>query len=208
MPSRVRAPRALESKAFRAMFAARKEVFVDLLKWDLPVLAEQYEMDRFDGVDAEYMIMLDGEGRHRSSARLLKTDRPHLLDELYPFLCDGPLPSGPTVREITRFCLDRHQNAAERRLARDQLVTALAEHALETGITDYTGVADLAWFQQVMRFGWHCSPLGRIALLEGRKLIALHIRIDERTLDGLRTAGIYQPRTLKLIAGEEAANEC
>lgn len=27
----------------RAMFAARKAVFVDLLKWDVPVLAGRYE---------------------------------------------------------------------------------------------------------------------------------------------------------------------
>lgn len=27
----------------RAMFAARKSVFVDLLKWDVPVLGGQYE---------------------------------------------------------------------------------------------------------------------------------------------------------------------
>src|SRR3546814_4512314 len=121
----------------RAMFAARKEVFIDLLKWDLPVLAGAYELDQFDDPDAEYLILIDGQGRHRASARLLRTDRPHLLGDLYPHLCDGPVPTGPTVREITRFCLDRNQTTSERRSARNQLVTALAEHALRTGITDY-----------------------------------------------------------------------
>src|SRR3546814_3440507 len=90
-----------------------------------------------------YLILIDGQGRHRASARLLRTDRPHLLGDLYPHLCDGPVPTGPTVREITRFCLDRNQTTSERRSARNQLVTALAEHALRTGITDYTGVAEL-----------------------------------------------------------------
>jgi len=136
--NQARAPLAPEDAAFRAMFAARKQVFVDLLKWDLPVLAGQFEVDHFDNPDADYLILLDNNGGHRASARLLQTDRPHLLGDLYPFLCDGPVPSGRTIREITRFCLDRHQSAFERRIVRDQLVTALVEHALRTGITDYT----------------------------------------------------------------------
>ena len=200
-----RAPQALEDAAFRAMLAARKQVFVDLLKWDLPVLADEFEVDQFDTPDAEYLILLGEDDRHRASARLLPTDRPHLLADLYPFLCDGPPPSGPSVREITRFCLDRGQSATERRAARDQLVTALAEHALRTGITDYTGVAEFSWFSQILRFGWWCSPLGRPVRSEGRTLAALHIRIDDRTLDGLRTTGVYQPLLLRLI-GSGGAN--
>ena len=198
-----RAPKALEDAAFRAMFAARKQVFVDLLKWDLPVLADAFEIDQFDTVDAEYLILTDREGRHRASARLLPTDRPHLLSDLYPFLCDGPVPQGPGVREITRFCLDRNQTASERRMARDQLVTALAEHALRRGISDYTGVAQFSWFSQILRFGWQCAPLGRPLRIEGQTLAALHIRIDERTLDGLRSTGVYQPLSLQLNGRQE-----
>ena len=196
-------PLAPDAAALRAMYAARKQVFVDLLKWDLPVLAGAYEIDQFDNHDAEYLILLDQEdGRHRASARLLQTDRPHILADLYPVLCDGPPPAGPTVREITRFCLDRHQSAAERRSARNQRVTALVEHALQAGITDYTGVAELSWFMQILRFGWQCVPLGRALRHDGQTLAALHIRIDERTIDGLKRTGIYEPTTLRLFGAE------
>ena len=202
-----RAPLAPDAAALRAMYTARKEVFVDLLKWDLPVLAGAYEIDQFDNPQAEYLILLDpDDGRHRASARLLQTDRPHLLGDLYPFLCDGPVPAGPNVREITRFCLDRHQTASERRSARNQLVTALAEHALAFGISDYTGVAELSWYAQILRFGWQCLPLGRAARVDGQTLVALHIHIDERTIDGLRNTGVYAPARLQLVgaAGGEA----
>lgn len=200
-----RAPRALGDANLRAMFAARKQVFVDLLKWDLPVLAGEYELDQFDDPDAEYLILLDAAGRHRASARLLKTDRPHLLGDLYPFLCAGEVPAGPTTREITRFCLDRHQSAADRRSARNQLVTALVDHALRERITDYTGVAELGWFAQVLGFGWRCAPLGRAVEQSGRPLAALHIQIDERSIDGLRRTGVYAPLTLQLAQEELAA---
>jgi len=199
-----RAPLAPEDAAYRAMFAARKQVFIDLLKWDLPVLAGEFEVDHFDNPDAEYLILLDDFGGHRASARLLQTDRPHLLGDLYPFLCDGLVPSGPTVREITRFCLDRHQSASERRIARDQLVTALAEHALRSGITDYTGVAELSWFNQIVRFGWDCVPLGQAVRVGTQMLVGLHIHIDDRTLDGLRSTGIYLSLSLRLAGSQEA----
>jgi acyl homoserine lactone synthase/acyl-homoserine lactone synthase len=198
-----RAPLAPEDAAYRAMFAARKQVFIDLLKWDLPVLADEFEVDQFDNPDANYLILLDKSGQHRASARLLPTDRPHLLGDLYPFLCNGPVPTGPTVFEITRFCLDRNQRAFARRIARDQLVTALAEHALRTGITDYTGVAELSWFNQISRFGWQCSALGKPLRVGRHKLVALHIRIDDQTLDGLRRAGIYLPLSLRLAGNRE-----
>jgi acyl homoserine lactone synthase/acyl-homoserine lactone synthase len=197
-----RSPPASEDAALRAMFTARKEVFVDLLKWDLPVLAGAYELDQFDDPDAEYLILIDAAGRHRASTRLLRTDRPHLLGDLYPHLCDGPVPSGPSVREITRFCLDRNQTASERRSARNQLVTALAEHALRRGITDYTGVAELAWLTQILRFGWQCMPLGRVVREGSRSLAGLHIRIDDRTIDGLKRMHVYEPISLRLLGME------
>lgn len=188
-----------EDGALRAMFRARKEVFIDLLKWDLPVLADEFEVDQFDS-DAEYLILLEQGVRHRASTRLLRTDQPHLLGGLYPHLCAGPVPAGPTIREITRFCLDRHQRASERRSARNQLVTALAEHALATGITAYTGVADEEWFEQIRRFGWDCKALGQPVDHEGRRLVALHIRIDDETISALQAGGTYEAPRLMLAA--------
>lgn len=194
-----------EDGALRAMFRARKEVFIDLLKWDLPVLADEFEVDQFDS-DAEYLILLEEGVRHRASTRLLRTDRPHLLGDLYPHLCAGPVPAGPTIREITRFCLDRHQRAPERRSARNQLVTALAEHALATGVTAYTGVAEQEWFEQIRRFGWDCKALGQPIVHEARNLVALHICIDDETIGGLQASGVYEAPRLMLAAPRAGRN--
>lgn len=193
-----RAPAAPGNAALRAMFAARKSVFIDLLKWDLPVVAGQYELDHFDTPAARYLILLDADGRHRASARLLPTEGAHLLGDHFAHLCAGDVPRGPTVCEISRFCLDRDQDAASRRAARDQLVTALAEHALREGITDYTGVADLCWFDQVREFGWRCDALGPKAADPGGRLMALHIHIDAHVLDDLKRGGVYAPLSFRL----------
>lgn len=76
--------RPLEHPVLRRMFAARKEVFVDLLRWNVPVVDDRFELDQFDDGDARYLVVTDAAGGHRASARLLPTTRPHLLGTLFP----------------------------------------------------------------------------------------------------------------------------
>src|SRR3546814_20074109 len=97
--------RASEHRALRSMFEARKRVFIDLLKWDIPALAGRFEFDHFDDVDATYLIVTDADDEHLASARLLLTTPPALLDSLFPELVAGPVPQGAAVLDITRFCL-------------------------------------------------------------------------------------------------------
>jgi len=189
----------------RAMFEARKRVFVDLLKWDVPVLAGRYEIDQFDDVHATYIILTDAAGHHLGSARLLETERPHILDMLFPELYDGEVPRGPDVREITRFCLDRRQDARQRRLTRDTLVHALAAHALDTGLSGYTGVAEFGWLQQILAFGWDCAPLGVPQPVGDSLLGALRIAITPETPDLLLGAGLAPDAILSAAAARHAA---
>lgn len=174
----------------RAMFEARKRVFVDLLKWDVPVLAGRYEVDQFDDPHATYVILTDRSGDHLASARLLETARPHILDSLFAGLCEGPVPRGPAIREITRFCIDPRPGASERRRLRNALVHALAAHAVATGIAHYTGVAERGWLKQILGFGWDCVPLGSTQRIGGETLGALLIAITPDTPALLAAGGL------------------
>lgn len=186
----------------RAMFEARKRVFVDLLKWDLPVLADAYEIDQFDTPDAAYLVLADDANRHRASARLLRTDGPHILGDLFPCLCDGPIPERADFREITRFCIEPTLTRGERREARDQLVTALVEHALAAGIAGFTAVASSGWFRQIAAFGWRCHALGPQRSVAGETLVALQIDIDAGTPAALAQGGVYRPGPYRLAGGQ------
>lgn len=194
-----------EADVLRAMFMARKRVFVDLLKWDVPVLDGRFEVDQFDDGYATYVILSDGDDNHVASARLLETTRPHILGSLFPELCEGPLPAGPDVAEITRFCLDRSLRASGRLAARNRLVSALAVHALERGIRTYTGVAEIGWLQQVLAFGWDCRPLGPPRNLRGRWLGALAISINRDTPALLARNGVWVEEELAPVALSNAA---
>ncbi|TCM13006.1 acyl-homoserine lactone synthase [Novosphingobium sp. PhB165] len=182
--------REASDEALRAMWAARKSVFVDLLKWDLPVLAGQYELDQFDNPHARYIILSGPDNEHYASARLLPTTRPHILDSFYAAFCEAGVPRGPTIREITRFCLDRSLRASERREARDALICTLVDHALMNGITAYTAIASEGWFRQVLEFGWDCRPLGPPRYAGKEVLAAIRIDIDRDTPQKLAAAGI------------------
>lgn len=192
--------RPLAQPSLLAMFAARKRVFVDLLRWEVPVVGGRYEVDQFDDGHAEYLIVSDPHGRHLASARLLPTTRPHILDSLFPELCAGPVPRGPAIREITRFCLDPAAGARGRRAARDVLVSALVAHALANGISGYTGVAELAWLQQILAFGWRCRPLGLPRALGSGMLGALMIEVTADTPALLAANAIHRATALVPLA--------
>jgi N-acyl-L-homoserine lactone synthetase len=174
----------------RAMFAARKRVFIDLLKWDVPVLADLYEVDQFDDEHASYLVLTDEDDEHMASARLLPTTREHILGDIFPQLCEAPAPRGEAIYEITRFCLDRSLNARDRRIVRDTLVTAIVDHALANGITTYTAIAEMGWYSQILAFGWHCMPLGLPHSDRTKTIAALAITIDSATPGLLDAAGI------------------
>lgn len=179
-----------DAAAMRAMFAARKSVFVDLLGWDVPVLDGRYEVDQFDNLHACYLVLTDDAGAHLASARLLPTVRDGILSGLFPMLCDGPPPAAPEIFEITRFCLDRKLRASERRMARDALVVALTDYALANGISAYCAVAETAWLGQILNFGWQCERLGAVCDVGGEHLAAVQIVIGPHTPALLADAGI------------------
>jgi acyl homoserine lactone synthase/acyl-homoserine lactone synthase len=78
-------------------------------------------------------------------------------------------------------------------LTRNELVSALVDHALRWSITDYTAVANMRWFRQISRFGWKCRALGPQRLIGTELLIALHIKIDDQAIPQLQDSGIYSP---------------
>lgn len=180
------------SPLLQAMFRARKQVFVDRLGWDVPVLAGEFEVDQFDVATATYLVVTDTAGRHQASARLLPTEGPHILGDLFSGLCSERVPKGPGTLEITRFCIEPSISRLRHREVRNQLISALVRHALANGVSTYTAVANMAWFRQVSRFGWQCRALGKPRWLHGEELVALQIDIGPATPAALLPRGIYR----------------
>jgi len=181
-----------------AMHADRKRVFVDTLRWDLQHDGE-IERDEFDDEYATYLILRDKGGEdHLSSIRLLDTDRPHILGDIFPFLCEGEVPRGPDIREITRFCASPRYRAAERLSARNMMARALIELGHKTGISAYTAVCDIGFLQQVLAAGWRCQPLGLPQPYQGGLIGAFMIFVDADSLDRMSPGWQYDQPVLRV----------
>lgn len=181
------------SPVLNSMYRDRKRIFVDLLGWDVPVIDGAYEIDQFDDEHAIYVVATNERGEHDGSIRLLPSVRPHVLGTIFPELCDGPVPSGEHIFELSRACLSPRNRAARRLQVRNTVTTAVVEFALLRGIRRFTCIADSGWLSQILSLGWDCRPLGLPREIAGLSTGALVIEIDGDTPDKLRSAGTYVP---------------
>jgi N-acyl-L-homoserine lactone synthetase len=94
---------ALSQNVVSKMASYRHRVFVDKLGWQLNCVVGR-ELDQFDREDTVYVIAEDDLGDVVGTARLLPTNRPYLLGEIFPQLMGGSsVPSSPLIWELSRF---------------------------------------------------------------------------------------------------------
>jgi acyl homoserine lactone synthase len=94
---------ALSQNVVSKMASYRHRVFVDKLGWQLNCVVGR-ELDQFDREDTVYVIAEDDLGDVVGTARLLPTNRPYLLGEIFPQLMGGSsVPSSPLIWELSRL---------------------------------------------------------------------------------------------------------
>ena len=180
--------------ALMEMHRQRKSVFIDELNW---ALAEQagLEIDAYDSAEAVYLIEADGaRAPVRGSARLLPTTRPHLLGEVFAYLCAGSPPSGPSVWEATRFCpAPATPRGGPRRDMLGRMIAGIMETALLFGIEQVTFIANAALAPLAACAGWEVRALGPEQGVGRKRLQAFVADID--------AAGLRRVRARHAIAG-------
>jgi len=188
-----------------AMHRDRKKIFVDALKWDVPVVDGQYEIDQFDTDEAIYLVALAPHSqRHLGSVRLLPSTGPHLLSEVFPFLCEKGVPVGDDIYEITRLCTAPAKDI-EPKLIRRRLATAMCEFGLLYGISKYTCVTHVQYLTHLLSVGWECEPLGEPQQVGPDVIGALSISITPATLQLFREKLGSRTPVLQLDAFAQAA---
>lgn len=194
-----------------AMLRDRKTVLMDRLGWDLESPDGCHEIDIYDREDTLYLIVHQPEtGRHLGSVRLLRSTGPHLLGDVFAYLCFDGVPKGDDVWEITRLVTAPGLARVEALQVRRQLAIALFEHALAAGIARYTMVTHLPWLPSLLSIGWDAEPLG-MPHGEGISAVAaLQILVDAGTLARLRGAwsipNMVLPEDIRIGGEGELAN--
>ncbi len=182
------------------MFRDRKRVFIDWLKWKIPSVNGTHEIDSFDNDAATYLIETDGRGHHLASIRLLPTVKPHLFSEVFSQLCDGPVPAGPDIWELTRFCVSPDAMKTDGHRLMNLMWTSVVEFAVRRGITQYSCVTHMAFLSQILSAGWDTTPLGLPQMVDGGLVGAVLFKISAKTLDEARArygyhASVFEPQS-------------
>lgn len=182
------------------MFEDRRRLFVDLFGWNIPVVDGRFEIDQFDTPDTIYIVATDEVGNHAASLRLMPSTRPHMLADVFPHLCPGGVPVGPTVWESTRLCLPQRHGAEQRKIYRNQLISAMVDFALPRGIDRLTGVLPDPFRREVLAMGWIAEALGPPLRIEGGPIGAFAAHVGPDTPDRLRWTGVYMSEPCEVAA--------
>ena len=173
--------RATFATELDTMHRDRKRVFVDWLKWNVPVVDGIHEKDQFDNDDTVYIVAADPEtGQHWGSFRLMPSEKPHMLKDVFPFLCEDGVPVGPAIWEMTRTCLCPTLPKEKAREALGLTWLGAIEFGLDHGIQLYTGLTHSVFISNILAAGIDIDPLGPMQLYDGMQFSAIQVRINER----------------------------
>jgi N-acyl-L-homoserine lactone synthetase len=177
------------------MHRDRKRVFVDWLKWDVPVVGDM-EIDQYDTDDAIYLIDADPEtGEHIASIRLLPCSVPTLMAEHFADMVESPVPSDDSAWEMTRLCANpRIKDKLVQWTGRKNITVAAVEFALQRGIRQLIFVTHTSWVPTLLSVGWDIELLGLPRKDGNETIAAMRINVNDDTLKLIRRNwGVTEP---------------
>jgi len=183
------------------MYQHRHQVFVEKLRWNLPLAKDGLEIDQYDTEDAIYILSLDKNLNVVGSMRLLPTIQDHLMSDLFSHLLNIPEPIGDSIWESSRTCLKPSvEIPVEKNTVINDIFIGMAEAAVMLGIETVTFVANMQIYSTLLAFGGKVEPLGFPQYdADGEEIIASSVKINQGVLDSVwQSHGIMAP-TLNYI---------
>lgn len=172
--------------ALTQMHQQRKALFIDQMGWRLDPCGD-LEIDCFDTEDALYLIEIGDDGQVLQSARLISSERPHLLSDVFAELCSAGAPRDTATFEASRFCPApaTPKGAARQRLL-FRMIGAIMETSLLFGIERVTFVASAALAPLALAAGWEVERLGPNVRWGRERLCAMAAAITPEGLARVR----------------------
>lgn len=177
-------------------YRIRYDIYVKTRGWKALDRPDRREKDAFDTDEATYLLAIEDDGNVVGGSRLVPSDCPHLLSEVFPHMASvAGLPRGSQIIEWTRyFVVPERRNGHKPCDLGGVLATGVYEYCLNEGYRTMTAIFETYWLTRLLGFGWHIQPLGLPELIDGNWTIAAAIAIDRDGLDSVRaTWGIRGP---------------
>ncbi len=173
----------------------RHASIVQRQSWNVPTIRNM-EYDQYDNPAAYYLVWRDGAGKAYGSSRLYPTDRPYMLEEIFPDLVTrASLPKSCQVLEGSRFCVDASLQPEKRKRIIQELIIGYLEFALSEGVNRIVGVMYPAYWRNIfVSNGWQVEWLGDVMKSEeGHRIVAGALPVSKSTLQAVREkTGIYE----------------
>lgn len=174
----------LRQELMERLVRYRHKVFVETLGWPLQTSGCR-EVDQFDRTDTVYLVARDGGGNVVGTARILPTDKPFLLGDVFPQLMgDEPMPRAADVWEISRFAA--MDFAAEAALPEPQFSSPVAIDLLRkaiamaatAGVKRLITVSPMGVERILRRAGFVAHRAGPPRVVDGDMLFACWIEVQ------------------------------
>ena len=134
-------------------FALRKRILVDKLRWELPSGSGPLEIDQFDAGDMCHLVSLGRDGNVRGTLRATDSRSPNVTCDVLQAFYTVQIPRAVGIGEVSRLCIDLDLSPIERRAARADLFSSLAELCLERGWSKVVGILRQAMLFDFVRMG-------------------------------------------------------
>lgn len=162
----------------------RQFFIVEKLGWQLQCEGG-IEYDQFDRVDTQYVIAQNTEKEIIGTARLLPTQRPYLLGEVFPQLMNGlAVPASEDVWELSRFAALDFNALATSAMAQFSspiavgLLRASLEQAARLGAKKLITVSPLGVERLLRKAGFSAHRAGPPMVVDGAPIFACWIDVD------------------------------
>jgi N-acyl-L-homoserine lactone synthetase len=174
----------LSDELFSKIGHYRHKVFVETLGWELKT-RNGLELDQFDRPDTQYMVSQDDLGQVNGCARLLPTNQPYLLGEVFPELMNGlPLPCSSDVWELSRFAAVDFNSRTSSALAQFSsgiaatLLREAIDYAAANGAKRLITVSPIGIERLLSYTGVHAHRAGPPMIINGHPIFACWIEIE------------------------------
>lgn len=169
------------------VYRLRHQVFVEELGWSDIAKADGLERDQFDRPDAVHQICVR-DGKVAGYQRMLPTVGPHLLADVLPHLCEGPLPRGLDTYEMTRYCVAPGYREGRRGVSSvgSELIAGGVEWALACGVKKVIVETETIWVLRWLQMKFLVRPLGFETQIGKQRIIAALLEFNRSTLQAIR----------------------
>ncbi len=152
-------------REIHGMFRLRHQVFGERLGWEVEN-HNGLEKDRFDEMDATYVLSRSGDREITGCWRLLPSTGAYMLKDVFPqLLCGEVPPQRPNVWELSRFAVTSPAGTGDLAQggispATRDMLKKLYEFAVKNGIDKYVTVTSVAVERLFRRAGFPMYRFG------------------------------------------------